>query len=95
MKKEVFMERKPIVKIERMHYLEGEGSLKAFCDLLILDTFMVKGLKIVEGKKGLFLSMPREQGRDNKWYDTFYPISKETRKGLEILVLENYNDNKK
>ncbi len=86
------MEQKPIIKIERMHRMEGEGSLKAFCDLLILDSFLVKGLKVVEGKNGLFVSMPREQGRDGKWYDTFHPTSKEMRKGLEELVLENYNE---
>lgn len=86
------MEKKPIIKVERMHFLEGEGTLKAFCDLLILDAFLVKGLKVVEGKNGLFVSMPREQGRDGKWYDTFYPTSKEMRKGLEELVLESYNE---
>jgi stage V sporulation protein G len=46
----------------------------------------------VEGKNGLFVSMPSEQGRDGKWYDTFYPVSKEMRKGLEELVLESYNE---
>jgi stage V sporulation protein G len=86
------MEQKPVIKIERMHRMETEGSLRAFCDLLILDSFLVKGLKVVEGKNGLFVSMPREQGRDGKWYDTFHPTSKEMRKGLEELVLENYNE---
>lgn len=86
------MERKPIIKVERMHHIEGDSTLKAFCDLLILDAFLVKGIKIVEGKNGLFVSMPSELGRDGKWYDTFYPISKEMRKGLEELVLESYNE---
>ncbi|MFQ5952104.1 MAG: septation protein SpoVG family protein [Candidatus Omnitrophota bacterium] len=86
------MEKKPIVKVERIHPLEGDGPVKAFCDLLILDSFLVKGLKVVEGKNGLFVSMPREQGKDGKWYDTFHPTSKEMRKGLEELVLEGYNE---
>ena len=83
---------KPVVKVERIHPLDGESATKAFCDLLILDTFLVKGLRVVQGEKGLFLSMPREQGRDGKWYDTFFPTSKEMRKGLEELVLESYNE---
>ena len=86
------MEQKPIIKIERMHRFDGEGTLKAFCDLLILDVFLVKGLRVVEGKNGLFVSMPQNQGKDGKWYDTFHPVSKEMRKGLEELVLENYNE---
>lgn len=86
------MKNKPVIKVERIHPLNGESATKAFCDLLILDTFLVKGLRVVEGSDGLFVSMPREQGRDGKWYDTFYPVSKEMRKGLEELVLEGYNE---
>ncbi|MFH1305669.1 MAG: SpoVG family protein [Candidatus Omnitrophota bacterium] len=89
------MGNKPVIKVERIHRLEGESSTKAFCDLLILDTFVVKGLRVVQGKDGLFVSMPREQGRDNKWYDTFFPLSREMRKGLEELVLESYNEKEK
>jgi stage V sporulation protein G len=86
------MNNKPVVKVERIHRLDGDGSTKAFCDLLILDTFLVKGLRVVQGKEGLFVSMPREQGRDGKWYDTFYPVSKEMRQGLQELVLESYTE---
>lgn len=86
------MADKPAVKIERIHTLKGDGPTKAFCDLLLLDTFMVKGIRVVQGKDGLFVGMPREQGKDGKWYETFYPVSKDLRKGLQELVLESYND---
>ncbi|MFH1552445.1 MAG: SpoVG family protein [Candidatus Omnitrophota bacterium] len=86
------MTSKPIVKVERVHLLDGDGPTKAFCDLLILDVFLIKGLRVVQGKEGLFVSMPQEKGRDGKWYDTFHPISKEMRKGLEELVLESYGE---
>ncbi len=88
------MNNKPVVKVERIHTLDGDGPTKAFCDLLILDTFVVKGLRIVQGNDGLFLSMPQEQSRDGKWYDTFFPVSKEMRKGLQELVLESYNEHR-
>ena len=88
------MNNKPVVKIERIHLLDGDGPTKAFCDLTILDTFLVKGLRVVEGKEGLFLGLPCEQGRDGKWYSTFYTLSKEMHKGLQELVLEAYNEKK-
>lgn len=88
------MNTKPVVKVERIHCLEGDGPTKAFCDLLILDSFLVKGFRIVQGKEGLFVSMPREQGRDEKWYETFYPVSNEMRKGLQELILDSYNEQK-
>ena len=88
------MEEKSAIKIERMHLLDGDGPTKAFCAITLFDAFTAKGLRVVEGKEGLFLSMPREQGRDGKWYDTFYPVSAEFRKGLQELVLEHYNNAK-
>lgn len=84
------MVTKPVVKVERIHKLEGEGPTKAFCDLLVLETLLIKGLRVVEGKDGLFLSMPRQQGKDGKWYDTVCPVSKEIRKGLEKMVIDEY-----
>jgi len=88
------MGNKPVIKVESIDYLGGETATKAFINLLILDTFIVKGLRVVLGADGLFVSMPREQGRDGKWYDTFYPISREMKKGLEELILEAYKENK-
>ncbi len=84
------MVTKPVIKVERIHKLEGDGPTKAFCDLLVLDTLLVKGLRIVQGKEGLFLSMPQQQSKDGKWYDTVYPVSKEMRKGLEKMVIDEY-----
>lgn len=88
------MEQKQAIKIERIHPIESSGPTKAFCDLIILDTFRVKGLRVVKGSKGLFVSMPQDQGRDGKWYDTFYPVSKEYREGLEKMILDEYNSQK-
>ncbi|HPN73033.1 MAG TPA: septation protein SpoVG family protein [Candidatus Omnitrophota bacterium] len=81
---------KPAIKVERMHKLSGDGSTRAFCDLLVMDTLVVKGLRVVQGKDGLFLSMPQQQGKDGKWYDTVMPVSKEIRKGLEKMVIGEY-----
>ncbi len=84
------MNDKTAVKIERMHLLNGDGSTKAFCDLVILDSFLVKGLRIVQGTEELFVGMPSEQGRDGKWYETFHPTSKEIRTDLQKFVLRSY-----
>lgn len=80
------------VKIERMHPLNSEGPTKAFCDLLLQDAFVIKGLKVIKGTEGLFVGMPSSQGKDGKWYDSFHPISKEIKQNLEKLVLKKYNE---
>ena len=76
--------------IERINRFDGEGSLKAFCDLEIGQMFLVKGLRVVEGKNGLFVSMPQQQGKDGNWYDTVFPLNKEVRQQVSDLVLSAY-----
>lgn len=78
------------LEIVRMHKLDGAGSTKAFCDLSILDSIVINGLRVVEGEKGLFVSMPREQGKDGKWYNTVIPLKREVKDEIDRLVLEAY-----
>ena len=79
------------LSVHRMHKLNGSTSaLKAFCDIAINDSFIVKGLRVIEGKNGLFVGMPQEAGKDGKWYSTFLPIRKEAQDGIEKMILEAY-----
>ena len=76
--------------VKRMNKLDREGTLKAFCDLVIADSILIKGIKVVEGKNGLFASMPREQGKDGNWYDTVIPLTQEARQQISTVVLNAY-----
>jgi len=78
------------IEVVRLNRLEGDGSLKAFCDISFFNTLIIKGLRVVNGKNGLFVSMPREQGKDGKWYQTVKPLSNEVKKVIEHAVLESY-----
>jgi len=77
------------VEISRIHKLDGDSKTKAFVDIF-LGGIIVKGLRVVEGSNGLFLGMPRHQGKDGKWYNTVYPTTKEISQELSDLVLEAY-----
>ena len=76
--------------VTRIHKMEGEGATKAFCDLSVMDSLVINGLRVVEGKDGLFVSMPREAGKDGKWYNTVIPLSREIKDEIEKVVLEAY-----
>ena len=78
------------VEVLRLRRLSGDSSLKAFVDVSFAGVFIVKGLKVVEGKNGLFVSMPREKGKDGKWYDTAHPLTREFRDLLNEIVLGAY-----
>ena len=76
--------------VTRLHKLEGEGPTRAFCDISILDSLVINGLRVVQGKDGLFVSLPREAGKDGKWYNTVIPLRREVKDEIEKLVLEAY-----
>ncbi|MFH1578210.1 MAG: SpoVG family protein [Candidatus Omnitrophota bacterium] len=76
-----------VVRLRRFD--NQESKLKAFVDVAIGE-FIIKGLRIVQGRKGLYLAMPQEQGKDGRWYNSFYPKSAQARQILTELVLNAY-----
>ncbi|MFH1995529.1 MAG: SpoVG family protein [Candidatus Omnitrophota bacterium] len=78
------------IDVVRLNKLNGDGKTKAFCDISLNDTFIVKGFKVVEGKNGVFVSMPNRLDKDGKWYMTFIPLKKEAKDELGRIVLEAY-----
>ena len=77
------------ISVSRIYKLDTDSKLKAFADVSFSGV-VIKGFSVVNGEKGLFVSMPRHQGKDGKWYDTVYPETKELRKQLSEAVLEAY-----
>ena len=68
----------------------GGSAIKAFCDLTFDKQLVVKGFRVMDGKKGTFVSPPREVGKDGRWYDKVYPLGEELKGKVEAAVLEAY-----
>lgn len=81
------------ITVKRINRIQGQGTLKAFCDVAIAESFLIKGITVVEGKNGVFVSMPREQGKDGQWYDTVVPLTRDARQELSTIVLQAFNTN--
>jgi stage V sporulation protein G len=79
------------LQVSRIYKVEGDSNLKAFVDISLAG-IVIKGLRIVNGKNGLFLGMPRHQGKDGKWYPTVYPATKEIQQELTDLVMQAYQE---
>ena len=75
--------------VSRIYKVDGDTKLKAFVDVSF-GGVVIKGLRIVNGSNGLFVGMPRHQGKDGKWYNTVYPETKELKQQLSEAVLEAY-----
>ena len=78
------------VKIIKIHRLQQDSRVKAFVDLGINDALLIKGLRIVQGKNGLFVSMPTEQGKNERWYERVRCLNQSVRLLIAEKVLEAY-----
>lgn len=79
------------VKITCKPYNDSSKT-KAFVDLALDDTLVIKGLTLVEGKDGLFLSFPSKKGKDGKYYNSVYSLDKEWLKLLQDECVKKYNE---
>ena len=84
------MAKKIEIEVVRLHRFDNEESkLKAFVDVSIGE-FVIKGLRIVQGRDGLYLGMPQDKGRDGRWYNCFYSKTAEAKQALTDTVLAAY-----
>jgi stage V sporulation protein G len=79
------------MKIVRMNPLDGKGNGKtaAFFDIQTDDEIVIKGFKLMDGVKGLFVSAPSLKGKDGKYYETVI-LPKEMKANLEKMAKEEY-----
>lgn len=70
----------------------GNSKTKAFVDLELDGTLVIKGLTLVEGKEGLFLSFPSTKGKDDKYYNSVYSLDKEWTRLLQDACIKKYNE---
>lgn len=68
----------------------GSDGLKAFANVTLDEAFAVHHLKIVEGQRGLFVSMPARRDAAGKYRDLAHPVTREFYEALQSAVLEAY-----
>ena len=78
------------VSVERLYKMDGDGPLRAFADISICKSFIVKGLRIVSGKKGLFVGMPQQLGKDGKWHNRVFLTDDSLKDKLSELVISAF-----
>jgi len=77
----------------RIYRIENAGNLKAFASVTFDNAFVVHGIKIVQGKDGLFVRMPsRKNKKTGEFKDVFHPINQAARENLLNAVLSKYGE---
>ena len=79
------------IEVVDVRKLTGDGQLKALANLKIAGAVVVKGFSVMQGKKGVFVSMPRKASKDGRWFDVLEPVSDEVKCTIEKKILERYN----
>jgi len=80
------------IQVQRIYRFETDRPLKAFVDIVVNEALLIKGIMVMDGKKGLFVSMPREQAKDQKWYDTIRCLTQEVRDQITEVVMAAYKE---
>lgn len=68
-----------------------EEKLKAFVSIVFDHCFMVNDIKIIQGRDGLFISMPSRKKKNGEFKDVAHPLNNETRRMIEEKVLAEYD----
>ena len=74
----------------KIHTLRPEGTCKATASVNINGCFAVRGVKVMESSKGLFVSMPSYKAGSGDYKDICFPCTKDARMEFDNAVLTAY-----
>ncbi len=72
----------------------ADSNVKAFATITVGNAFVIKGVKIIDLGKGLFVGMPWKKYINEemaKYYEVCHPITKEAHEQMTKAVLDAYN----
>jgi len=67
-----------------------EEKLKAYVTVTFDDCFIIRDLKIIRGKSGMFVAMPSKKTKDGSFKDIAHPLNSQTRQEIEEVILMAY-----
>ena len=70
--------------------LRNEEKLKAFVNVTFENKFVVRGMKVIKGANGYFVSMPSRKMPDGSFRDIAHPINNDYRQFIEKVILDEY-----
>ena len=69
-----------------------ELKLRAVASITIDECFVIHDIKVIDGKDGLFISMPNRKTPNGEFKDIVHPINTETREMIKKAVLSAYDE---
>lgn len=86
-----------VTSVQVFPFKEGPllGHTKALATIVLNDQLCIRGLRVIEGENGLFVSYPTDpfyKGEDMR--SLLFPITRQLREHIENCVLEKYQAEK-
>ena len=78
------------VKIKVRINKKNNNNIEAYVGLTFDECFAVNGLKVIDGKNGLFVAFPSYKTSDGTYRDIVYPLDKAYRDKLTKAIIEKY-----
>lgn|GEM_PF-118903 len=74
----------------KIHSLRLDGTTKGTASVNLNGQFAVRGISVMEGKNGLFVSMPSRMAGNGEYHDICFPCTTEARAEFDKAVLNAY-----
>ena len=69
----------------------NDGNLKAFADVKVGGSLIIKGFSVMQGRHGVFVTVPSRVGKDGRWFDILVWTDEKVKREIEDKVLEAYD----
>ncbi len=70
----------------------ADKMLLAYAAITFDDCFVVRDLKVIQGRKGVFVAMPSRRLADGTYKDTAHPLDTKTRARIQEQVIAEYRN---
>ena len=71
---------------------QEENSTKAFASVTVEDLIAIKGIRVVEGSKGHFVTMPQSRDNEGNYHDIAFPVNGDLRKAMNKAILDEFKE---
>lgn len=82
-----------VTEVKVFPFKEGQqiGHVKAIAQIVLNDQFVIRGLRVMDGELGLFVSYPNDPFyKSEETRSICKPLTRQLREHIENCVLEKY-----
>lgn len=69
-------------------YRPDDGNVVAVANITLDGVFVIRGVRLVDGRKGSFVSFPVRKNKEGEYVDICYPIPADLREDILLAIEE-------